>query len=73
MEIHVLVHRFFVQQSQLKRHQEIARTNKPSEALQKATQDSGGELEAIGMQKLPRNIQQMKNYRRTGYSKDHNL
>lgn len=64
---------FCTAESAKRRHQEIARTNKPSEALQKATQDGGGELGATGMQKLPRNIQQMKNYRRTGHTKDHNV
>ena len=55
------------------KHKEIASTSKPTEALFKATQECGGELEAIGMQKLPRNLQQMKNYRRTGHSKDQNV
>ena len=52
MEMHSLIFLSFVQQNQLK---EIARTSKPSEALQKAT-ENGGELEAIELQKLPRNI-----------------
>lgn len=41
--------------------------------MQKATQDGGRELEATGMQKLPRNIQQIKNYCRAGNSKDHQV
>ena len=64
---------FCTAESAKRTHREIARTSKPSEALQKATKDGGGELEAIGLQKLPRNIQQMKNYCRTGHSKDHNV
>ena len=52
------------------KHKEIAATCKPTEALYKATQQFGGEF---GMQKLPRNIQQMKNYRRSGSSKDQNI
>ena len=55
------------------KHKEIASSYRPTEALYKATQDGGGELEATGMQKLPRNLQQMKNYHRTGYSKDQNI
>ena len=30
-------------------------------------------MEATGMQQLPRNIQQIKNYRRSGNSKDQNV
>lgn len=48
-------------------------TSKPKDALQIATQECGGELEAKGMQLLPRNIQQIKNYCRTGKSKDGNV
>ena len=55
------------------KHKEIASTSRPTEALYKATQECGGELEATGMQKLPRNMQQMKNYCRTGHSKDQNI
>ena len=33
-------------------------------------QQCGDELEATGLQKLPRNLQQIKNYRRTGHAKD---
>ena len=55
------------------KHKEIASTSRPTEALYKATQECGGELEATGMQKLPRNLQQMKNYRRTGHGKDQNI
>ena len=41
--------------------------------MQKATQDSGEELESTGLQKLPKNIQQIKNYCRTGHVKDQNI
>jgi len=64
---------FRIADSAKEKHKEIAATSKPTEALYKATQQFGGELEATGMQKLPRNIQQMKNYRRSGSSKDQNI
>ena len=38
--------------------------------MQLATQECRGELEAKEMQCLPQNIQQIKNYCRTGHSKD---
>ena len=44
---------FCTAESAKRRYQEIARTNKPSEVLQNATQDSG-ELESTGLQKLPK-------------------
>jgi len=55
------------------KHKEIAASSKPTEALYKATQQCGGEMEATGMQQLPCNIQQIKNYRRSGNSKDQNV
>lgn len=64
---------FRTAESAKKRHQEIAATKKPKDVMQLATQECGGELEAKGMQCLPRNIQQIKNYRRTGHSKDSNV
>ena len=64
---------FRTAESAKRRHREIASTSKPKDALQIATQECGGELEAKGMQLLPRNIQQIKNYRRTGKSKDDNV
>jgi len=64
---------FCTAESVKRRHKEIARASKPTEAFYKATQESGGEIEAAGMQKLPRNLQQMKNYRRTGHVKDQNI
>ena len=60
-------------ESAKKRHQEIAASNKPREAIYRATQECGGELEAKGMSHLPRNVQQIKNYRRSGHSKDSNV
>ena len=41
--------------------------------MQLATKESGGELEATGLQRLPRNLDQIKNYRRTGHTKDGNV
>jgi len=64
---------FRTAESAKKRHREIAAANKPKDAIQVATQECGGELEAKGMQLLPRNIQQMKNHRRTGHTKDSNV
>ena len=62
---------FYTTESAKRRYQEIARTNKPSETLQKATQDSGEELESTGLQKLPKICS--KNYHRTGHVKDQNI
>ena len=61
---------FCTAQSAIKRHCEIATVSMPTEAIQLATKESGGELEATGLQKLPRNLDQIKNYRRTGHTKD---
>ena len=41
--------------------------------MYKATQQCGGELDAAGMQKLPRNLHQIKNYRRSSTGKDQNV
>ena len=59
---------FRTAESAKKRHREIAASNKPKEAVQVATQECGGELEAKGVRLLPRNVQQMKNYRRSGHT-----
>ena len=64
---------FRTAESAKKRHQEIAASNKPREAIYLATQECGGELEAKGMSHFPRNVQQIKNYRRSGHSKDSNV
>ena len=61
---------FRTSESAKKRHREIAASNKPKDAMQIVTQECGGEMGAKGMQLLPRNIQQIKNYRRTGNTKD---
>lgn len=60
MVIHTLQHLFSYCSISQKRHQEIAATTKPTEAIQQATKESGGELEATGFQKLPRNIDQLR-------------
>ena len=64
---------FRTAQSARKRHREIAAVSMPTEAIQLATKESGGELEATRLQKLPRNLDQIKNYRRTGHTKDSNV
>ena len=64
---------FVTAESAKKRHCEIASANKPSSAIRIATEECGGELQARGMSHLPRNLQQMKNYRRSGQCKDTNV
>lgn len=54
-------------------HKEIAVSHTPKAALQVATERQGGELEAKGLNVLPRNLQQMKNYRRSEHKKDTNV
>ena len=54
-------------------HKEIAVSHTPRAAVQAAISNQGGELEAKGLNKLPRNTQQMKNYRRTEHKKDTNV
>ena len=44
---------------------QIASNNTPKSAIEIASQQQGGELEARGLNKLPKNIDQMKNYRRS--------
>lgn len=61
---------FRTSESAKRRHWEIAVSNMPRETIRIATQECGGELEARGMSQLPRNTQQIKNYRRSGRSKD---
>ena len=51
---------FRIAQSVRKRHREIAAVSAPTEAMQLATKESGGELEATGLQRLPRNLDQIK-------------
>ena len=62
-----------IEQSARKRHREIAAVSTPKKAIQLATNECGAELEATGLQKLPRNLDQIKNYRRTGHTKDSNV
>ena len=64
---------FRTAQSARKRHREIAAVSAPTEVMQLAIKESGGELEATGLQRLPRNLDQIKNYRRTGHTKDGNV
>lgn len=52
---------------------EIAASNTPKSAVQIAACKQGGELEARGLSMLPRNVQQMINYRRTEHKKDTNV
>ena len=55
-------------------HKEIAESNTPKVVMQIATDEQGGgELEAKGLNKLPRNLQQLKNYRRSEQKKDGNV
>ena len=54
-------------------YSEIAASNTPKSAVQLAIHKQGGELEAKGFSKLPRNVQQMKNLRRSGKKKDSNV
>lgn len=62
---------FRTAESARKRHKEILASKLPKEALYLATQECGGELEAKGMCAQPRNIQQLRNYRRSGESKQY--
>ena len=48
----------------------IAARNTPKAAIHKAVQKQGGEFVARGLNKLPRNSQQMRNYRRSETKKD---
>ena len=56
---------FRTSESAKKLHKELAATNMPKEAVYQATLMQGGEIEAKGMSNLPRNRQQIANYRRT--------
>ena len=48
-------------------HREIAAKHRPKEAIFLATQQQGGEIQARGMLSLPRNQQQIANYRRVDH------
>ena len=56
--------------SAIAQHKAIASSNTPKSAIQIASKQQGGELEARGLNKLPRNVDQMKNYRRSEAKKD---
>ena len=51
-------------------HKAIASSHTPKSAVQIAARQQGGELDARGLNKLPRNADQMKNYRRSGAKKE---
>ena len=54
-------------------HKKIASSHRPKSAVQIAAKQQGGELDARGLNKLPRNIDQMKNYRRSETRKDNDV
>ena len=56
---------FPVAESAKARHRAIASSHKPKSALQITTRERGGEMEVKGLNVLPRNVQQLKNYRRS--------
>ena len=64
---------FRVAASARAQHREIAAKSTPKSALQIATCKQGGELEARGFNMLPRNVQEMKNFRRSEHKKDTNV
>ena len=64
---------FRVAESAKARHRAIAYSHTPKSALQIATQEQGGELQIKGLNALPRNLQQLKNYRRSEKKKDGNV
>ena len=54
-------------------HKEIAVTHTPKDAIYQATKAMGGELEARGLSSLPRNRNQISNYRRSETKRDDNV
>ena len=64
---------FRTSESAKKLHKELAATTMPKEAVYQATLMQGGEIEAKGMSSLPRNRQQIANYRRLEKKKDDNV
>ena len=64
---------FRTSESAKKLHKELAAINMPKEAVYQATLMQGGEIEAKGMSNLPRNRQQIANYRRTEKKRDGNI
>ena len=61
---------FRTSESAKKIHKELAAKSMPKEAVYQATCLQGGEIEAKGMSSLPRNRQQIANYRRVEKKKD---
>ena len=51
-------------------HKIIASKSTPKPSVEAAVKQQGGEMHARGLNKLPRNVQQMKNYRRSEVKKD---
>ena len=64
---------FRISESAQKFHKELSIRNKPKEVIFLATQKEGGEVEARGMSSLPRNRQQISNFRREQHKKDDNV
>ena len=64
---------FRTSESAKKLHKELAATSMPKEAVYQATLMQGGEIEAKGMANLPRNRQQIANYRRVEKKRDDNV
>ena len=60
---------FRISESAQKFHKELSIMNKPKEVIFLATQKEGGEVEARGMSSLPRNRQQISNFRRDSFNK----
>jgi len=56
-----------------KLHRELASKSMPKDVVHQATQLQGGELEVRGIGSLPRNRQQIANYRRGDNKKDENV
>ena len=54
-------------------HHKLASKSMPKDVVSQATQLQGGEMEARGMCTLPRNRQQIANYRRDKNKKDENI
>ena len=64
---------FRTSQSAKKMHKELASKGMPKDVVHQATQSVGGEVGARGISCLPRNRQQIANYRRAGNKKDSNV
>ena len=65
MEIqNLLILTFFTAESAKAHLKAMAKSKTPKSIMQIATQEQGGEIGAKGLNKIPRNLQQLKNYRR---------